>query len=523
MSRFDGDDRGILAVLSLVVDTLPLRTAIVMDASGTEPRIMSWAAPGAIQEVERAKAHVQSTYVRLLGQIDPPPSSVDVDEATASSFLLLPLVDGEGRTFGALQLETVADVKGDDLSFAHVVADELGRAIARSGVGTCSPEPLALLAATQQFDGAIDGNTTRLAGVLATVASLCVIDMVEEDGSTSRTTAAPNVAAFVPRERIGGLVDRLVAAHARPLRGWWSSIDEDSPALSDSDRALIQELGLHSILHVPFVVDEGRRGRVVLLGGTDDPPFHSTLLRCVSELVRGGAIADENARLYRSALAGVRYRDELLTVVSHDLKNPLGAILMLTDSLLASQTDTPKKQLEAIRRAALRMSKLVTDLLDVASIGEQQLSVVAAAEDVSSMVSDAIDALRPLASSRGVSLNARNVDVGTVSADRLRVHQILGNLIGNALKFTSRGGSVEVRAERLERCTRFVVSDTGCGIAPAHLARVFDRFWQAPSARGGSGLGLYVVKSLVEAQGGTVSVRSELGVGTTFDFTLPHT
>jgi signal transduction histidine kinase len=144
-----------------------------------------------------------------------------------------------------------------------------------------------------------------------------------------------------------------------------------------------------------------------------------------------------------------------------------------------------------------------------------------ATEEVVPLIVDALDEVRPAATSRGITLVLHAGRVGPVAADRQRVHQVLTNLLGNGVKFTPRGGRVDVHVEPFDGRVRVTVRDSGPGIAPRDLPHVFERFWQGPTtARGGNGLGLYIVKTLVEAQGGSVSVESELGAGTSFGFTL---
>lgn len=540
ISIFGADERGILAVLSLVVDTLPLRTVILIDAGGQEPRTMVWAAPGLdVAALERAKAHARARYADLLDEAAPPelegmrepsmlPAPHGAGDQGPSSFLLLPLVNGDGTTFGVMQLETIGRVKEDDLAFVHAVATQLSTALARTSAPprrSSNVPPLDLLAATRQLHGRLDGEgaLTRLSRLMGRVAGVCVIDVVQEDSTRSRIMSAPQVPPTVSRDRLGALLDRMVQAKGNGENAWITAVNARVLELSREDRDLADDLGIHSLLHVPIVVGDRRLGTVMLLGGRNDAPFDERVLDFAIDLAARAAIEEDNTRAYRAALAAVRYRDELLSVVSHDLRNPLGAILMLTDALLAVEGPSATRQLEAIRRAAKRMLEIVTDLLDVASIGQRHLAVALNVEGVVPMVLEALETMRPLAASRGVHLGfASGVGVCDVLADRLRVHQILTNLIGNAIKFASRGGRVDVQVERVDAGVRFAVSDSGPGIAPADLPHVFERFWQAPAtARGGAGLGLYIVKSLVEAHGGTISVQSELGVGTSFSFTLP--
>jgi signal transduction histidine kinase len=173
-----------------------------------------------------------------------------------------------------------------------------------------------------------------------------------------------------------------------------------------------------------------------------------------------------------------------------------------------------------ILRAAQRMDRLIVDLLDLAKIESGRLVIEPQSHDVASIVKDSVDILAPVASGRGLALTAEapSNDV-RIFCDRERVLQILSNLIGNAMKFTSEG-AIAVTATDREGETTFSVADTGCGIAPDQIPHIFDRYWQAKGSRDGIGLGLSIAKGLVEAHGGRIWVESNVGQGTTFFFTL---
>jgi PAS domain S-box-containing protein len=219
-------------------------------------------------------------------------------------------------------------------------------------------------------------------------------------------------------------------------------------------------------------------------------------------------------------------REELMALVSHDLKNPLSVILMTAASIArkfdASESSQQKEQFQTIRRSAERMNRLIRDLLDVASVDAGKLIVEPQSIAVASLVDEAIEAIRPLAAAKALAIVSElSPDVRHVWADPSRLQQVFANLLGNALKFSSQGGSIIVRAEPVGDRVRFAVADNGPGIAQDDLAHLFDRFWQAPrTARLGSGLGLSIVKGIVQAHEGRVWVESKLGAGSTFFFTL---
>ena len=240
-------------------------------------------------------------------------------------------------------------------------------------------------------------------------------------------------------------------------------------------------------------------------------------------------------RMYEEARQSVEAREEVLKIVSHDLRNPLGTIAMSTQFLL-EEPGLPEamrvKQLKAIKRAGERMNRLIQDLLNVARMEAGRLVVEPRRIEVSAIVAEALEQLRPLAADKGIVLSGEAVPDETgaplpaVHADVDRVLQVISNLVGNAIKFTPSGGRVTIRAERafgLAEKVRLSVSDTGSGIPPDQLPHIFGRFWQANKAdRRGIGLGLAIAKGIVEAHGETIWVESRVGEGTTFYFTLPE-
>jgi signal transduction histidine kinase len=167
---------------------------------------------------------------------------------------------------------------------------------------------------------------------------------------------------------------------------------------------------------------------------------------------------------------------------------------------------------------------MIEDLLDVSSLDSGRLSLNLAAWGASDLVSQAIEAFSATAAAGDISYAADAPDrVATVTGDAGRVMQIFGNIVGNAVRFTPKGGSITISTSAAGEYVQFAVRDTGPGIVPEHLAHVFERYWQAENnAQKGRGLGLYIARHLVEAQGGRIWAESRLGAGTTFFFTLPR-
>jgi len=235
----------------------------------------------------------------------------------------------------------------------------------------------------------------------------------------------------------------------------------------------------------------------------------------------------------RAALAAAeeanRLKDEFLAVLSHELRTPLNAILGWARMLRAGMLkgDDVGRALETIERNAQAQAQLIEDLLDVSRIVSGKLRLEMRTVDIADVVSEAIDTVRPTADARGVTLTSSIWPVGPVSGDGQRLQQVVWNLMSNSIKFTPRGGNVNVRIEHAGASVHIIVSDTGQGIDPEFLPHVFDRFRQGSSSAGkarrtGLGLGLAIVRHLVEAHGGTVQAASEgPGKGATFTVELP--
>jgi len=235
------------------------------------------------------------------------------------------------------------------------------------------------------------------------------------------------------------------------------------------------------------------------------------------------ALAAENARLLVDAQRAVRARDELLAIVSHDLRNPLGVVDLALD-LLVRDPERSELALPRAQRAVDRMKRLIEDLLEVSRIDAGTLRIDPKPTELGPVLTEAAEQHGVLCMGKGV-LFVPDVagDLGTLDVDRHRLAQVIANLLGNALELTPEGGHITLFAHGDRDHVTIGVSDTGAGIAPDHLAHIFDRFWQAPDRRrGGVGLGLAIVKGIVDAHRGTVDVESTPGKGTTFRVTLPR-
>ncbi|HEX8177195.1 MAG TPA: PAS domain S-box protein [Pyrinomonadaceae bacterium] len=258
----------------------------------------------------------------------------------------------------------------------------------------------------------------------------------------------------------------------------------------------------------------------------DNARLYESAKRARAEAER---VATENERLYKEAQESSRLKDEFLATISHELRTPLTAILGWAHMLRTGQfsRESALKALETIERNARAQGQLIDDLLDVSRIITGKLRIDVRPVDPNSFIEAAIEAVRPAAEARGVRVQ-KIMDTGVVSVagDPIRLQQVVWNLLSNAIKFTPRGGRVQVKLERVNSHIEIAVSDTGSGISSDFLPHVFDRFRQADQRttrqHGGMGLGLSIVRHLVELHGGTVRAESEgLGNGSTFTVLLP--
>jgi signal transduction histidine kinase len=240
------------------------------------------------------------------------------------------------------------------------------------------------------------------------------------------------------------------------------------------------------------------------------------------------ALALENARLYQEARRAVRERDDMLAVVSHDLRNPVNAIVMLTGAVLERDADDgrplmDRDDVEAIRGAARQADGLIQDLQDVSRIANARLRVERRPVQLAEWLKESADIFEPVME-EAVLRFVRVIDepLPMVHADGHRVQQVISNLLGNAVRFTPEGGEIVLTATRYEGGVRISVRDSGPGVAAADVPRLFERYWQAPRLlRAGSGLGLFIAKGIVEAHGGAIGVESASGNGSEFWFTIP--
>lgn len=394
---------------------------------------------------------------------------------------------------------------------------------------------------TELLDTLLDYQVTlaslaRLA--VPTLADYCLIDVLSRDGATIQRVATAHVNA--ERERM--LVkDENVPRDADPEQHPVAKVVQTGQSVLVSDfndpvlnsiahdakhRQGLQTLGLRSFMIVPLTAHGRTLGAITLAAAESGRRYNPLDLILAEELGRRAALAVDNARLYQQAQQAVRVRDDVLAIVSHDLRNPVNTISMSASLLLDDGEDRPmrtRRPLEVIKRTAERMNVLIQDLLEISKIEAGNAGVDLTRQEPAAVVEDVCETLEPLATHQSLILVC-NAAAGlpSVLVDGDRILQVFSNLVGNALKFTPPGGTITVQAEAADRAVRFSVADTGPGIPEEQIPHLFDRYWQASKAdHRGAGLGLAIAEGIVEAHGGRIWVESEVGRGTTFFFTVP--
>jgi PAS domain S-box-containing protein len=280
----------------------------------------------------------------------------------------------------------------------------------------------------------------------------------------------------------------------------------------------------HAWAAAPLLLD-GESIGAISFGFDATPHDQEALGQLLLSIGRESAHAMGRALLYQRERRAVRARDEVLGVVAHDLRNPLAAVGMYAHLLSEPAIPDDRRLLHAraIDSLIRKMDRLIEDLLDVSRMEGGRLRMEPAPMNIVTALRDAAIAMEKNATAAGIGLTVEEgPDLPPVLADRDRILQVFSNLIGNALRFTPQGGHVVLSAGFGGSGIEVSVKDTGHGIDQEHIPHIFDRFWQAPSGRrNGAGLGLPIVKGIIEAHGGQVRVESVLGEGSTFFFTLP--
>jgi PAS domain S-box-containing protein len=309
---------------------------------------------------------------------------------------------------------------------------------------------------------------------------------------------------------------------------------EQEPVIA-ARREVYRSEGVRALLAVPLRI-QGQNSGTIAFYYHAPRHFSNAEVRVATALANLAASALGTAELYEEQLhlraeaeSANRLKDEFLATVSHELRTPLNAMLGWAQMLRMGRLDeiTAEQAVEVIERNARSQAQIIDDILDVSRIITGKLRIKVRPVELASIINAAIDAVRPAAEAKGIDMRIRlDRSASPIAGDPDRLQQIIWNLLSNAIKFTPSGGRVEVALERAEACAQVVVTDTGQGITPEFLPHVFERFSQSDSTytrtHGGLGLGLAIVRHLVEMHGGTVHAESRgQGQGARFTVKLP--
>jgi PAS domain S-box-containing protein len=376
-----------------------------------------------------------------------------------------------------------------------------------------------LSTATAALSESLDIQVTleRLARlIISELADCCAVHLLEKDTLTLAAVAhVDSAAAQVLRESLQRSPIPLHSQHAiaHTVRTGEPQVGAHEPLAQ-----LCVALCLRGACIGAISMSMGPSGRA--LGARDLP--------LAEELARRAAVAIDNARLYAEQQRATRSRDEILGIVAHDLRSPLNAMTLAASGVLRKlkKQGAEPEQLQSVEnliQSARRMNRLIEDLLDVVRVEAGRLSIQRTRRPGAQLVRDAVASHQELCAEAGIELRQRLPgELPELMVDPDRLHQVFTNLLGNAIKFTPRGGVVTVGAWLEPEQVVFWVADSGPGIPEEHLPHLFDRFWQARSTdRRGAGLGLAIAKGIVEAHGGRIWARSVLGEGSTFTFCIP--
>lgn len=425
----------------------------------------------------------------------------------------------------------VRDPAGEPLQYIAQIEDITERKRIEAEQRFLAEAGPVLAAATMDYE-----QTLRKIAELAVrdLADVCIVDVVGEDGEVRRLQVldrTPNM------DWVRDALMRIPLDRKRPHLVW-SALERKEPKLiedvtpgdiaqwaqSDEHFRALRGLAARSVITVPLLAHGRLLGALTLVSSTRR--YGSADLRLAEELAHRAALSIENARLYLVAKQAVQTRDEVLGIVAHDLRNPLNSIVMQAAALRAVGHEPcpgSRDPADVIERASNYMDRLIRDLLDLTSIDAGRLSIERSQLPTREILLDVMDQHRPVAGPAPIELRLEVAShLPDVWADPDRLVQVLDNLLGNALKFTSAGGRVTVGASPQAGEVAFWVADTGPGIPAVHVPHLFDRFWQAHrGGRRGAGLGLPIAKGIVQAHGGRIWVDTRPDRGSTFFFTIP--
>lgn len=455
----------------------------------------------------------------------------------------------QGRTLRVATIRDITDRKAVQRTNEKLLEEQQARAVAER----TRAQAQFLAEASRVLASSLDTTTTltQLAHLaIPTLADYCIVSTIQDQ-------VARRVAIVHSDPEMEPILRAAVAAWPEVFpddHPMYSALREGrtflaqemndevitSITVTDQHREYLRRLAPRSLMAVPISNGGVVLGSIIFSSTGPDRRYGAEDLALAEEFAQRAALALHTAQSYHEAQAASRARDEMLAVVAHDLRNPLNTIFMGSELVIdllqqnaapGAQDDMQVRQLQIIRRSAEHMNRLIQDLLDASRIDSGTLSLEKSAMDTSDLLREAAEMLEPLATHEKIAFEVScGPGLPLLDADKARLLQVLSNLVGNALKFTPKGGRITVsaviesEAESRVVFTRFSVEDTGAGIPAEQLPHIFARGWQARRGdRRGIGVGLAIASGIVEAHGGRIWVNSTPGKGSTFLFTIPST
>ncbi|MDZ4083367.1 MAG: ATP-binding protein [Bdellovibrionales bacterium] len=376
-------------------------------------------------------------------------------------------------------------------------------------------------------------------------ADLCVVSMVENDEVHFRAVSTANEKTRMRFQAPNVQLDLRVPNRFSPYevirtRKPIIVLDVQAEVFPDSDvsasfKSYLEELGVTSYISIPLISRDRVVGLFNLAMQSRSRRFHQKDIGFFEEVADRCAVAIDNADLYQRAQAAAHARELVLSIVSHDIRNPMAnidlAVQLLQSSAQSASEESlhlapelVEKTVSRIKSSLQAMERLIADLLDFGKIQSGTLSVKMESVEVAALVKTAIEPFEEKCRRKNLKL-LTEIDeaVSRVRCDPTRLVQVLWNLIGNSLKFTPAGGEIRLstKADAEDR-VHFTVADTGCGVNNAELSKIFERFWQSKEAAEiGYGLGLSIAKGIVVSHGGKIWAESSEGHGTEIHFVVP--
>jgi signal transduction histidine kinase len=439
-------------------------------------------------------------------------------------------VEWEGEDAHLTSLRDITDRKRSEAQRAELIREQAARAEAEAAGRRFSflAQASALLADSLNYEAALAG-LARLA--VPFFADYCAIDLLEEDGHIREVASALSDASLAAQKH--RLRERFDHAAAKVIRNGKPEMAvrvSDAAVAGDrrDERApLVLKLGMKSYIIVPMHARGRTLGAITLAASAHR--YTGADLSLAEDLAGRAALSIDNARLYLQAQKANRLKDEFLATLSHELRTPLTSVMGWVKMMRTGRLDDESIDyaLDAIERNARGQAQIISDILDVSDIVHGKLRLNVRQVSLREFIEPALESIRPAAQAKEIALEL-NIDDSDlrISGDPDRLQQALWNLVSNAIKFTPKGGRVLIEGAREGDEVEVSVSDTGQGIDADFLPHVFDRFRQADSSitreHGGLGLGLALVRHLVEMHGGTARAESDgQGRGARFIIRLP--